>query len=159
MKTCSKCKQLLPFDSFHKNAIRPDGLQTFCIGCNKIPYEKAAAYQRKYIAEIKDKPKVKTIDKVQEIRQYIFDFLSNHPCVDCGESDLLVLEFDHIDPSKKSFTIGGGATNRYNTKFDFDTIKKEIDKCRILCANCHKRKTSKDKGYWKLKFLEALAKV
>lgn len=58
-------------------------------------------------------------------------------CVNCETSDNL--EFDHINPSDKSFDIG-----EY-LKGDEDKLKTEILKCQLLCKTCHKKKTSIDK--------------
>lgn len=79
-----------------------------------------------------------------KMRQLLLEYLNNHPCEQCGESDPVVLEFDHIDPSTKTATIakllsGHAGWNRIST---------EIDKCRVLCANCHRRHTYIQQGHW-----------
>jgi len=73
----------------------------------------------------------------EENRQNIFNFLKNKECVDCGESNILVLEFDHKDPSLKLFNVTDSLDSSWKT------ILKEIDKCEIRCCNCHKIKTHK----------------
>lgn len=70
------------------------------------------------------------------IRHEVINFLLNHPCVDCGEKDLLVLEFDHIKGKKKASV--GTLIARGKAA---DIILKEIAKCDVRCANCHRRKT------------------
>lgn len=63
-------------------------------------------------------------------------FLQNHPCVSCGESDPIVLQFDHINPRTKLFNVQDRAA-----KGDpWEQIKNEMNKCQVLCANCHTRK-------------------
>ncbi len=57
-------------------------------------------------------------------------------CVDCGESNPVVLEFDHVR-GKKRRAIADMVGNYYS----IETIKKEIRKCEIRCANCHRKKT------------------
>ena len=53
-------------------------------------------------------------------------------CAVCGYSKFIgALEFHHLDPSNKSFTIGGSHRSWKN-------LKEEIDKCILLCSNCHK---------------------
>jgi 5-methylcytosine-specific restriction endonuclease McrA len=66
-----------------------------------------------------------------------------HPCVDCGEADRVVLEFDHLRDKKNCISVMVWAGN--STK----TLKEEIEKCEVRCANCHKRKTTKDQGYYR----------
>ena len=55
-------------------------------------------------------------------------------CSLCGYKKYIgALEFHHKNPSEKDFTIA----NQKKTKFD-DRIKKELDKCILVCANCHR---------------------
>ena len=78
-------------------------------------------------------------------RLAIIEYLSNHPCEICGESDPVVLEFDHIDPKLKHKTIArmvGGGT------YSLKSVFQEIEKCRILCANCHRRHTHNQNNSW-----------
>lgn len=52
-------------------------------------------------------------------------------CVKCGyNKSVNVLQFHHLDPSEKDFTIGGKS-------FSFERLKAEVDKCILVCANCH----------------------
>ena len=73
--------------------------------------------------------------------QYTIDYLKEHPCVDCGETDPVVLEFDHL--SDKLYDVSKLQTN------SLSTLKKEIAKCAVRCANCHKRKTAIQFGWYK----------
>ena len=59
-----------------------------------------------------------------------------YKCLDCGESDPIVLEFDHVRGEKRR-AIADMVSNYYSIK----TIKEEIRKCEIRCANCHRKKT------------------
>jgi len=52
-------------------------------------------------------------------------------CTRCGNDDISVLEFHHKKDSNKKFDIGGKINKSWYI------IKKEIDKCILLCANCH----------------------
>ena len=67
-------------------------------------------------------------------------FLREHPCVDCGESDPVVLEFDHL--GDKKFGIADGIRNR-----NWQDVLDEIAKCEVVCANCHRRRTAKRGGF------------
>lgn len=59
-------------------------------------------------------------------------------CERCGYDKCIdALEFHHKDRSKKEFGIGAGSTKSW------DKIKKEIEKCELLCSNCHKEEHSK----------------
>lgn len=77
------------------------------------------------------------------LQELIFSYLINHPCVDCGEADPVVLDFDHGADKLKN--IAEMLKNCYS----ISSVVSEIGKCEIRCANCHRRKTSKDFGHWK----------
>lgn len=79
-----------------------------------------------------------------KIRKMVFEFLSTHPCIDCGETDPVVLEFDHTDPKTKTKQISRMLSGHYG----WETIVKEIKKCEIRCANCHRRKSYVQFGHF-----------
>ena len=60
----------------------------------------------------------------------------------CGEDDFDVLDFDHIGEKYKGIS-------RLMLDENLEAIKKELVKCQVLCANCHRRKTAKQLGYYK----------
>ncbi|GAB5492936.1 MAG: hypothetical protein Phog2KO_31510 [Phototrophicaceae bacterium] len=77
-----------------------------------------------------------------KMRQYAFDYLLAHPCVDCGETDPIVLEFDHVRGVKLSeVSVLLGST------VSMKRLTDEIAKCDIRCANCHRRKTAQERGW------------
>jgi hypothetical protein len=80
-----------------------------------------------------------------ELRQVVLSYLAINPCVTCGETDPLVLEFDHIDQINKIDSI----SRMINDCRSLKEILAEIDKCQVLCANCHRRRTHMQLGYWK----------
>ena len=65
-----------------------------------------------------------------------FVYVGTHPCFDCGESDPVVLEFDH--QGEKLFTIGQDLRDR-----NWPSLLDEIAKCEVVCANCHRRRTAR----------------
>ena len=81
----------------------------------------------------------------EEKRNFMWNYLLNHPCVMCGIDDPRVLEFDHIDPSKKRMEV----SKMLRTNYGLDAIKKEIEKCRVLCANCHRIHTAEQNNTYK----------
>lgn len=74
-------------------------------------------------------------DNVRRNRIFTRAYLAIHPCVDCGESDTIVLEFDHVRGEKIDSICKMSADSR-----SIDSIKKEIEKCEVRCANCHRRR-------------------
>lgn len=129
MKTCSKCKEEKNLSDFNKKGT---GKQPWCKDCN-------AARSRKYYADNREKHIV-VIGKQNKIyrskiRQKMCEYLSTHPCMDCGEIDIVVLEFDHL--SDKLSNIASLMT------YSWRAISEEIKKCEVVCANCHRRRTAK----------------
>jgi 5-methylcytosine-specific restriction endonuclease McrA len=76
----------------------------------------------------------------RERMAYLVQYFRAHPCVDCGEPDPLVLEFDHL--GDKLFSIAEGLRDRA-----WQAILDEIAKCEVVCANCHRRRTAHRAGY------------
>lgn len=73
-------------------------------------------------------------------------YLDSHPCVDCGEVDPIVLEFDHLPEFEKRFEIGRAVTGSTRS---WAAILAEIAKCDVVCANCHRRRGSRRGGFRK----------
>lgn len=81
----------------------------------------------------------------QRCREAILSHLLCNPCVDCGETDPVVLEFDHRDRNNKRAGIATMAAGGYAV----EAIIAEIEKCDVRCANCHKRVTARQFGWFK----------
>lgn len=81
----------------------------------------------------KEKAKARQKRSGDRCRKFVFDYLKNNSCADCKESDPLVLEFDHVRGIKYKSVMEMVAPG---------SIKKiEIEKCDVVCANCHTRRT------------------
>lgn len=136
-KTCKHCTQTKDVEDFYRKG---RGHQSWCKQCTndnaKMHYKNnksgkiAYANRHKRVRE-------------QANRQHVCDYLRLHPCVDCGEKDILVLEFDHQGDKYKAISsmIHG---------YSLDRIKDEIAKCEIRCANCHRRRTLKANDSYRL---------
>ena len=79
-----------------------------------------------------------------KIRESLSGFLLKNRCIDCGEADPRVLDFDHIDPKMKTRSVSTMLSGHYSWK----AILVEIEKCQIRCANCHRRKNHIQFGYY-----------
>ena len=76
----------------------------------------------------------KRVRTYTKLREYFWQ----NPCMDCGESNPVKLQFDHRDPERKLFTIGSRLDKNW------EALKSEIEKCDVVCANCHQARTAKD---------------
>lgn len=79
-----------------------------------------------------------------KVRAKLLEFLSTKFCADCGESDPIVLEFDHRNSKQKFKIIAKMLSGHYS----WESVLREINKCEIRCANCHRRKTYIQLGCW-----------
>lgn len=139
MKRCTICKQERPVTEFNKRKRSADGLQPHCRACNR---ERSQAY---YAANNEHHKEVVTLRKTKTIlenKQRIWDFLASHPCVDCGEDDPVVLEFDHL--RDKDRAISSAVHNGWG----WERLVREMKKCEVRCANCHRRKTAIDFSWY-----------
>lgn len=131
MRTCNTCAKA--YEDFGQRA-------AICRPCKR-------EYDRKFHAKrtAEQKARKLSLQRQRQIenRQFMYDYLSEHPCELCGESDPVVLEFDHIDQTTKTKAV---SIMTYNS---LEKIKEEILKCRVLCANCHKRHTAVQLGWYK----------
>jgi hypothetical protein len=72
----------------------------------------------------------------------VYEHLKNNPCVDCGNDDVDVLEFDHVKGEKYK-TINHMIKRRNGV----DKIREEIAKCEVRCANCHRKRHAIENGH------------
>jgi hypothetical protein len=140
-KICSKCKRRNPVEQFNKNPSKPRGLSSECKKCKK---EVQDAWYQKHRREHLDRVHRNRDATRDKIKQWMIEYLQSHPCVDCGESDIVVLEFDHVrgDKSKDISVLMRNC--------NLSTLQTEVEKCDIRCANCHRRKTAKEHGYYRM---------
>ena len=80
-------------------------------------------------------------------RKRFWVYLSDKSCVDCGEDDARVLEFDHVRGSK-----AGNISEMVSNGVSWQRIEIELEKCDVRCANCHRRKTARDFKWFKGNF-------
>lgn len=112
-----------------------------CRACKSAQQKWYTKKRETHIANVKS-----NIEQARtEAHQFVRNYLSTHPCVDCGESNPIVLEFDHVRGHKK-LTISQLCARGYA----LEIIAAEIDKCVVRCGNCHRRKTSAEKGWFRL---------
>lgn len=115
---CYECESVLGLEDRVKNGTK---IKNLCKPCDNI----------------------KSSNKMQEGRQYLYNYLLEHQCVDCGNNNPIVLEFDHINPATKLYNVSDmkGST--------IEKINLEISKCEVVCSNCHKIRTAKMQNWYK----------
>lgn len=105
---------------FYKNKAKPDGYSSYCKLCFEVQAAKVRVYKReRYIAYLKT------------------------GCVDCGITDPIVLDADH--QSGKEYSVSKLLHGNFTWKF----LEKELKKCVVRCANCHRKRTAKQFGNYR----------
>lgn len=147
IKKCGICKKIKKVKDFNKSKAQTDGLNKICRQCSN---ENSKKYYYKNPIKHKEETKKWKKEKDLEIRTFIIDFLIKNPCIDCGEKNIIVLDFDHKDGVEKVFEISEMVSKRKSIKL----IKKEIEKCDVKCANCHRIRTAKQLNTYKYVFMQ-----
>lgn len=115
MKTCNTCNKTLPVSEFRERKDRPGTLQPFCKPCS------TKEVVNRYFANKKS------------CIQY-----KGNTCEDCGlqahDDNLKMFDFHHLEPEHKDFNISDVRGQSYTS------VLRELDKCALLCANCHTKR-------------------
>lgn len=140
MRRCYICREYLPVQMF---ALRSKTKLTYQAQCKSCQNEYSRRHYRANSVSHNKRRYVNQRRYAMENRIRMLEYLSNHRCVDCGELDPVVLDFDHVRGTKKldvSRMMGG---------YTWRGILSEITKCEVRCANCHRRKTAKQFKWFK----------
>ena len=139
-RQCNGCKKYIKITDFSWKKKANNKRAGKCKSCTN-------EYSRQHYKKNKDAYKKRSKEHTKRYKKYgrklIYEFKLGNPCSACGESNPVVLEFDHIDPKKKRNDVSYMATHGYS----IESLEKEIEKCIILCANCHRQKTAKQQNW------------
>ena len=125
MKKCSVCKRKKADHLFRKDIRTKTGLRSECRSCENKKIKKR---------------KIKLV-------KHLIDYFKEHPCVHCGETNPILLEFDHL--RDKEINIANAVLSGWSIK----RLEKEVEKCQVLCSNCHTLKTAKDQNWYMLRII------
>ena len=138
LKKCNNCHTFKGIICYSNCKTTTDGRQRRCKECQRI-------FSKRHYLKNKDTYRAKQKKIRLERLSFVYNYKLTHPCIDCGEKDPLVLEFDHRNREDKTNTISKMVQNRTT----IEKIEDEISKCDVRCANCHRRRTVKQLGYYK----------
>ena len=142
MEKCTTCKKEKIIDEFNFK-IKALGVRHHqCKECTRLFVKNHYNSNKSYYLKKTQKrnSKIKS-----EVHDYLKQYFLKNPCIDCGESDITVLEFDHTGKIPKFKAVS--SLMRYG--FPLSKIKEEINRCEVRCANCHRRKTAKEFKWFK----------
>jgi len=131
-KICIGCKKQKDVSEFPFQNTRLNIRHSKCKVCKKEYSRFHYITNKKYYLS-----KAKSFNKIykEQFRTNMVEYLKTHPCVDCNEPDIRVLEFDHIDRKNKKYDVSRMIHHAWSN------VLKEIEKCEVRCANCHRKKT------------------
>jgi hypothetical protein len=129
MKRCGHCKRVLGLDNF-STAKTKDGLRNWCKECTRVDnrsryavYDNAGKLRNKRNAERRTRLKQEIVNRF------------GGKCARCGYHEFVAgLDFHHVDGTKKEHNIAKLLTLSLT---NIDKLLIEIDKCVLLCRNCH----------------------
>lgn len=126
LRRCGTCRQNLPTSLFSKRGGSREGWQHDCKECSKKRHREWQKLNREIV---KNQQKSRRIKKKQELVKRF-----GAVCLDCGgKFPDCVYDFHHLDPTKKDY-YPAFAINQLS----FEKMEKELAKCVMLCANCHR---------------------
>ena len=121
---------------FEKHRGRSDGLQAHCRACRVTINRMSHARHKDTLREYKKKFRLRN-------KLLVLEYLRRHPCVDCGEPDPVVLEFDYQGEKREAIS----SMIRWQTSWR--AIEEEISRCQVRCAKCHRLKTAREQGWFR----------
>lgn len=139
---CTKCKITKHYKEFSVDSYRTTGRKNWCKICCSQHYEDSKQTKLK-------KASIRRRKIAREHMEKIYRYLEENPCIDCGEDNILTLEFDHVTGDKYS-----GVTVLAWRGRTWKVIQEEIDKCEVVCANCHNIRTAKRKNSHRYEYLQ-----
>ena len=140
-RVCSKCDIAKNESDFPFRNKLKGSRHSYCLECGRL---QAKDHYSRHIPYYVRKASLRRKSLLEEINGKVYEYLKTHPCVDCGEDDPIVLEFDHVR-GKKSYNVSAMGW----LALSWNSLEKEISKCEVRCANCHRRKTAERRGSYR----------
>jgi hypothetical protein len=130
VRRCYRCERLLPDVAFGRaNA----GRQYRCRRCSRDYFAARGDVHRLQSGEALRRRRLRA-------KAHVLEYLSSRACLDCGEPDPIVLEFDHV--GEKHADISALAHEGVR----IEVLDQEMALCEVVCACCHRRRTNRRRG-------------
>lgn len=127
-KICTRCGLEKPLTEFNFKNKSLSKRQAMCKECQRA--RERELYGTSYSYKNRDKYKNNRKKYREKLRQLILEAKSCG-CIICGEKEPCCLDFHHL--RDKEFVIAAG------TEVSISRLLEELDKCVVLCANCHRK--------------------
>lgn len=128
VRECLKCQKA-------KDEVRFRGTGTVCRECrSQYSREHYRKNRKPYLARSKQRNE----KQIALLQEYVRGVKTGKPCMDCGKVyPHYVLDFDHRNAQTKRETV----SRMVMAALSVETIKNEIEKCDLICSNCHRIRT------------------
>lgn len=133
-RRCSRCERTLPLAAFNRSG---DGHEHWCRTCFRSYFKERGQHHR-------EQSRVAQHRRREAARAFIEVHLREHPCADCGEDEVLVLEFDHVRGEKRA-----NVSTMVAKGWKLSAVRDEVAGCDVVCVNCHRRRTARRAGYYR----------
>jgi hypothetical protein len=97
--------------------------------------EKNREYQKKHYENKKEYYITKARESKKKVKQEFDEYKKTLKCSMCEENHPATLDFHHTDPREKEIIISKAVSRNWG----WESLNKEIDKCVVLCSNCHRK--------------------
>ena len=124
-KICTKCKKELSLDNFRWKNKAEGKRHSQCKECQ--------SKQEKTHYQVRKEAVIAQTQNAKERNIAYINQQKSCGCAKCGEKRIYVLDFHHINPENKAYDI-----NKMRISYSLEKIQAEIDKCVVLCSNCHR---------------------
>jgi hypothetical protein len=141
MIKCTQCPRILEENAFNWRNKAKGIRHKYCPECQNAKSKQHYKENKSRYLELTD---TRSAKRRKDYQVKMLDLLRNKYCIDCGEDDPIVLDFDHVNGDKIKCVSTMAVTG-----YSWDSILKEIDKCEVRCANCHRRITAKRANSYK----------
>jgi hypothetical protein len=133
-RRCGRCQERLPLSAFSRAGA---GHQHWCKACFRAYFRARGDLHRRQTSLAKRR-------RQAEAKAFALELIGRDGCVDCGEPDPVVLEFDHLADKVRDVArmLSDGAR--------LARVEAEVAKCEVVCACCHRRRTLLRRGSWRV---------
>lgn len=133
---CTACGEVKAKSGFSTADNTQAGIRSMCKACVA---ERTARWR------VADPARWKLMQarRAEEAQQFLFAYLIRHPCA-CGEVDIRVLDFDHVDG--KRLAVGRMLSGVYGIA----GLQREIARCEVRCVSCHRVRTAWQRGFYRV---------
>lgn len=131
LRRCGRCHHTLPESAFNRYR---DGRQAWCRECFREYFRHRGDLHRRQSAETRRR-------RSEAGLRFVSEYKRTRACTDCGEGNADVLEFDHLIDKVGDVSAMAAAG------VPIAVLRREIAKCEVVCANCHRRRTGRRAGW------------